>query len=79
MLTSHSQFRNLWLGRPLATQGRLVLALRAHHPLVLSPLRPRVQRAHPRLDLVRVHVVAQDLPLLLLLSEVQFRLLSTVL
>lgn len=75
ILTSHSQVRNQWLGRPSATQERPVLALRAHHPLVLSHLLPRVQRAPPRL--VRVHVVARDLPLLLLLSEVQFRLLTS--
>ena len=76
ILTSHSQVRNLWLGRPSATQERPALAFRAHHPLVLSPLLPRVQRAPPRLGLVRVHVVAQDLPLLLLPNEVQFRLLT---
>ena len=77
MLISHSQVRNLGLGRPSATQERLVLALRAHHPPVLFPLLPRVLRAPPRLGLVRVHVVARDLPLLLPLSEVQFRLLTS--
>jgi hypothetical protein len=80
MLTSHSQIPNLWLGHPWAIQERPALALRAHHPIVLFHLLLRVQRAPPRLGLVRVHVVARDLPLLLLLSEVQFRpLLSKVL
>lgn len=77
ILTSHSQVRNLWLGRPSVTQERPALAFRAHHPLVLFPLLPRAQRAPPRLGLVRVRVVAQDLLLLLLLSEVQFRLLTS--
>jgi hypothetical protein len=75
-VTSHSQARNLWLDRPSVTQERPVLAFRAHHPLVLSPLLRRVQRAPPRQGLVRVHVM-QDLPLLLLQSEVRFRLLTS--
>jgi hypothetical protein len=75
MLTPHSQVRNRWFGRPSATQEHLVLAFRAYHPLVLFPLPPLVQRAHPRQGLARVHVVAQDLPLPLPLSAVRFRLL----
>ena len=76
LMTSYSQVRNLWPGRLSATQERPVLALRAPHPLVLFPLLPRVQQAHLRLGLVRVHAV-QDSPLLLLLSEVQFWLLTS--
>lgn len=77
MLTFLSQVRNLWLGRPSATQGRPALALRAHHPLVLFLLLLRVQPVPPRLGLVRVHAVAHVLLPLLLLSEVPSRLLTS--